>query len=100
VTPPGASFEFYEGPGFRQRTKEQPALVEAIEAFVRQRYDRMEPLGADAKTGELQFGSGRFGFVVIRLGGAKLCLQQVWNAETESLDPRALEEAIKRRRKP
>ena len=98
---PGMNYCYFEGPSFRARTKELPELAAAIEVHVRQHFDRLEQLDADTRIGELAFHGQRFGYVVLRIGTARLVLQQVWNADEENLDLGKLQAAQEKfRRKP
>jgi hypothetical protein len=90
---PGMNYSYFEGPSFKSRTKELPDLAAAVEVHVRKHFDRLEQLDADTRVGEVTFQGQRFGYVVLRIGAAKLVLQQVWNADEEKLNLEALEGA-------
>jgi len=74
---PGLNYEFFESPNFRKRCEDHPELIIAVEAQVRKHFDQMDRFDADTRLGELIYQGQRFGFVVIRLGGSRLVLQQI-----------------------
>lgn len=98
MVPPGASFEFFEGPLFKARTKDAPELAAALEVFVRDHFDRLQKIDDDIRHGLIVFQGRSYGFVVYRLKGNRLSLYQIWDDTTGKLDPRVIE-SLKKRRK-
>jgi hypothetical protein len=96
---PGMNYQYFEGPSFKSRTKDLPELAAAVEAHVRRHFDRLEMLDPDTRVGEVAFQGQRFGYAVLRIGAARLVLQQIWNADEEMLDAAALEAAQQKLRR-
>jgi hypothetical protein len=96
---PGMNYDYFEGPSFKSRTKDLPDLAAAVEAHVRKHFDRLEQLDPDTRVGEMAFHGQRFGYVVLKIGTARLVLQQLWNAEDEKLNAAALEVARQKLRR-
>jgi hypothetical protein len=90
---PGMNYDYFEGPSFKSRTKDLPELAAAVELHVRKHFDRLEKLDPDTRVGEVTILGQRFGYVVLRIGAARLVLQQIWNAEEEQLNAEALQAA-------
>ena len=96
---PGMNYDYFEGPSFRSRTKDLPELAAAVEVHVRKHFDRLEQLDPDTRVGEVTFQGQRFGYAVLRIGTARLVLQQVWNSDEEKLKLEALEAAQQKLRR-
>jgi len=85
MVPPGAHYEFFEGPVFVSLTHGQQELIAAITQETRMRYDRFEKLEEELRVGSIKFGGVQFGFVVQRYPRGRMSLVWVWNKDRDEL---------------